>query len=89
MARERLPAGPAVPETLCRFLPAEWPGLDVWDAFTAWQAQRRAWGAAHPASPLGDVVDQLITERATRHRLAGVTSPPTNNSNNRQEGNIS
>ena len=76
MARERVSAGPAVPERLCRFLPAEWAGLDLWAAFDAWRAQRRTWGAEHPASPLGDVVDQLITERTTRHRLRGIALEP-------------
>jgi len=81
VARERRSTGPGVPERLCRFLPAEWPGQAVWDAFAAWQAQRRAWAAEHPDSPLGDVVDQLITERATRLHLAEVTSPAPNNPN--------
>lgn len=83
MARRRDSAGPAVPERLCRFLPAEWTGQDCWTAFDAWRAMRRTWAAENPASPLGDIVDMLIVERATRHRLAGVT--PATNPTNRKE----
>jgi hypothetical protein len=72
MARRRQLNEP-VPEQLCRFVAAEWPG-ELWDGYAAWKAARREWGAAHPDSVLGDVVDQLRAERATRLRL---TCPPS------------
>lgn len=59
-----------MPERLARFVAAEWPGPDLWESYKAWRAQRREWGAAHPGSVLGDIVDQLRAERATRRRLA-------------------
>ena len=73
MARRRQPDEP-VPERLCRFVAAEWPDPDWWDSYRSWKAARREWGAAHPDSVLGDVVDQLRAERAMRLRL---TCPPS------------
>jgi hypothetical protein len=70
MARRRQPDDP-VPERLAGFIAAEWPDPDLWASFRSWKAARREWGTTH--SVLGDVVDQLRAERATRLRL---TCPP-------------
>lgn len=71
MARRRSPDEP-VPERMCRFIAGEWPEPHVWDSFAAWKQARHAWGAAHPESVLGDIVDMLRGERDARLRVTGV-----------------
>jgi hypothetical protein len=72
--RKRPPAG-AVPERLVRFVPAEWPAGEGWASYRAWKAARHAWHAEHVVrggiGPLGDFIDMLRCERATRQRLLG------------------
>jgi hypothetical protein len=65
----------AAPERLVRFVPAEWPGLDLWAAYAAWKRARAEWmDANYPrgaVGPLGDRLNMLRGERETRRRLLG------------------
>jgi hypothetical protein len=71
-----------VPERLVRFVPAEWPhAMGVWEAFEDWKAARRAYLEAYGSgTSLGDFVEVLRVERATRLRLADIPDPPARRS---------
>lgn len=48
--RRRLPEVP--PETLCRFVPSEWPGaVSLADAWSRWSGARFGWWLDHPDDP--------------------------------------
>jgi len=72
--RRRQPEIADAPERLVRFVPGEWPG-GVWESYAAWKAARHLWHVEHVPKggigPLGDFIDVLKFERATRRRLYG------------------
>jgi hypothetical protein len=43
----------------------------AWDSLEAWTTARREWVKAHPGGPLGNMLDVLRGDRATRKELYG------------------
>jgi hypothetical protein len=80
MRRRPRPPQP-IPEHLARLVPGEWHG-DPWSAYHQWRAARRAWSLQNRFSPdsgdspIGDLVDQLRTERAARAVLLAQVPDP-------------
>ena len=67
--REQPSSGPAVPESLCRFVRSEWPGTDR--PFRAWCEARLAYVHEHGYdTPLGGPIEVLGEHR--RLKLAGM-----------------
>ena len=65
--RERPSPGLAVPESLCRFIAAEWPGAE--DPFRAWSSARLEFAKEHDDTVIGDPVDVMRKNYQTKRRL--------------------
>ncbi len=67
------------PGELINFDPMEWSsaGETSWEpAFKRWKAARRAWGAEHPISDLGDMIDVFRDEHEVLMQMVQEDPPP-------------